>query len=210
MENTDPQPRAAKATDMIQVEPQVLRFQRPFNVARAQTVTVTNRSAERIAFKVKTTAPKMYLVRPNCGVLGAGENCVVSSTAARLGPRPGEQRRLALTPRCSGTHRAAPPRTAVVLQPQQGPTEAKTKDKFLLQTAPVPANVTVEKQHDPVRACTAAAAAAAELPLQVAKEHAVADAGPRPSVFARARRCSTRLWTRFSTPPTRTPLAATS
>jgi len=37
-----------------------------------------------------------------------------------------------------------------VLQPQQGPAEAKAKDKFLLQTAPVPASVTVEKQQDPV------------------------------------------------------------
>jgi len=92
MENSDLQPRSAKATDMIQVEPQVLRFQRPFNVARAQTVTVANRSPERIAFKVKTTAPKMYLVRPNCGVLGAGEHCVVSSTAAGRRKYLGERR----------------------------------------------------------------------------------------------------------------------
>lgn len=97
MENSDLQPRSAKATDMIQVEPQVLRFQRPFNVARAQTVTVANRSPERIAFKVKTTAPKMYLVRPNCGVLGAGEHCVVSSTAAGRRKSLGERRRPLLT-----------------------------------------------------------------------------------------------------------------
>ncbi|KAJ3108838.1 phosphatidylinositol-binding protein scs2 [Phlyctochytrium planicorne] len=45
-----------------------LEFRRPFNNVVRQTLTVTNsHPTEPLAFKVKTTAPKQYCVRPNSG-----------------------------------------------------------------------------------------------------------------------------------------------
>ncbi|KAJ3319087.1 phosphatidylinositol-binding protein scs2 [Boothiomyces sp. JEL0866] len=42
-----------------------------------QTITITNNNAEAIAFKVKTTAPKQFSVKPNGGRLEPGEKCEV-------------------------------------------------------------------------------------------------------------------------------------
>ncbi|EER43561.1 MSP domain-containing protein [Histoplasma capsulatum var. duboisii H88] len=50
-----------------------LRFHRPFNREVSQTLTIENNNDEPVAFKVKTTAPKSYCVRPNSGRIGAGE-----------------------------------------------------------------------------------------------------------------------------------------
>ncbi|KAI8850251.1 PapD-like protein [Chytridium lagenaria] len=45
-----------------------LEFRRPFNNVVKQTLKVTNtHPTESLAFKVKTTAPKQYCVRPNSG-----------------------------------------------------------------------------------------------------------------------------------------------
>lgn len=42
-------------------------------------LTVTNNSTDTaVAFKVKTTAPKLYCVRPNSGRIGPGESVEVS------------------------------------------------------------------------------------------------------------------------------------
>ncbi|OAT11313.1 vesicle-associated membrane protein-associated protein B [Blastomyces gilchristii SLH14081] len=51
-----------------------LRFQRPFTREVSQTLTIENNNDEPVAFKVKTTAPKSYCVRPNSGRIGAGES----------------------------------------------------------------------------------------------------------------------------------------
>ncbi|EEH18476.1 hypothetical protein PABG_07537 [Paracoccidioides brasiliensis Pb03] len=51
-----------------------LRFQRPFTREVSQTLTIENNNTEPVAFKVKTTAPKSYCVRPNSGRIGAGES----------------------------------------------------------------------------------------------------------------------------------------
>ncbi|KKZ60251.1 hypothetical protein EMCG_05008 [[Emmonsia] crescens] len=51
-----------------------LRFQRPFTREVSQTLTIENNNNEPVAFKVKTTAPKSYCVRPNSGRIGAGES----------------------------------------------------------------------------------------------------------------------------------------
>ncbi|KAJ3411801.1 phosphatidylinositol-binding protein scs2 [Chytridiales sp. JEL 0842] len=50
-----------------------LDFRRPFTAVVKETLTVTNtHPTEAIAFKVKTTAPKQYCVRPNSGRIPAG------------------------------------------------------------------------------------------------------------------------------------------
>ncbi|RKO85449.1 PapD-like protein, partial [Blyttiomyces helicus] len=55
-----------------------LEFRRPFTTVVKQTLTVSNpRSDTPIAFKVKTTAPKQYCVRPNSGRIAPGGSCEV-------------------------------------------------------------------------------------------------------------------------------------
>ena len=55
-----------------------LEFRRPFTSIVKQTLLVSNYHPESpIAFKVKTTAPKQYCVRPNSGKLLPGESCQI-------------------------------------------------------------------------------------------------------------------------------------
>lgn len=41
----------------------------PFNVPVTSFMKLTNPSDKRVMFKIKTTAPKKYCVRPNSGIL---------------------------------------------------------------------------------------------------------------------------------------------
>ena len=45
----------------------------PANQLKA-TLTITNVSAGNVAYKVKTTAPKAYVVKPNQGIIEARQN----------------------------------------------------------------------------------------------------------------------------------------
>ncbi|VEN53749.1 unnamed protein product [Callosobruchus maculatus] len=49
--------------------PNELKFRGPFNVSVTSYMKLTNPTEDRIMFKIKTTAPKMYCVRPNSGIL---------------------------------------------------------------------------------------------------------------------------------------------
>jgi len=53
--------------------PQILIFQRPFNVQRTRVLKIKNISDSTVVFKVKTTAPNNYIVVPNCGEIKVGE-----------------------------------------------------------------------------------------------------------------------------------------
>ncbi|KAH7149154.1 PapD-like protein [Dactylonectria estremocensis] len=57
----------------VEIEPFELSFQRPFVAEVAQTLTIKNPNTVPVAFKVKTTAPKQYCVRPNAGRIEAGQ-----------------------------------------------------------------------------------------------------------------------------------------
>jgi hypothetical protein len=59
----------------LQVEPEVLSFHRPFtfDVVQCDLSIKNNSKTDPLVFKIKTTAPKTYCVRPNCGVVGMGE-----------------------------------------------------------------------------------------------------------------------------------------
>lgn len=46
----------------------------PFTSQAAEHITIKNDSEQTIAFKVKTTAPKVYCVRPNAALVPAGES----------------------------------------------------------------------------------------------------------------------------------------
>ncbi|KAJ2972513.1 hypothetical protein NQ176_g7111 [Zarea fungicola] len=62
----------------IDVEPLELNFRRPFTVEVSQTLTIKNTSSTPLAFKVKTTAPRQYCVRPNAGRIEPGQDFDVS------------------------------------------------------------------------------------------------------------------------------------
>ncbi|CDR37803.1 CYFA0S01e17546g1_1 [Cyberlindnera fabianii] len=62
----------------IAISPAVLEFSSPFTGPSTKYITITNNSAETVAFKVKTTAPKLYCVRPNAATIAAGESVEVS------------------------------------------------------------------------------------------------------------------------------------
>ncbi|KAG5919720.1 hypothetical protein E4U42_006436 [Claviceps africana] len=89
----------------VDVLPLELSFIRPFTVEVARTLTIRNTSSTPLAFKVKTTAPKQYCVRPNAGRIEPGNSFDVT----------------------------------VLLQAmkQEPPLDAKCRDKFLVQCAPI-------------------------------------------------------------------------
>jgi hypothetical protein len=65
--------------DFLTLEPdKELEFVGPFTVVSKQTLVVKNADpTSPIAFKVKTTAPKQYCVRPNAGRIPPGESCEI-------------------------------------------------------------------------------------------------------------------------------------
>ncbi|KAJ3195696.1 phosphatidylinositol-binding protein scs2 [Entophlyctis luteolus] len=57
----------------VQIAPEALEFRRPFTHVVRQSIVLTNSGASPLlAFKIKTTAPKQYCVRPNAGTIPAG------------------------------------------------------------------------------------------------------------------------------------------
>ncbi|KAI8817112.1 PapD-like protein [Fimicolochytrium jonesii] len=64
MDSTSPQPFASLHPELQ------LEFTRPFTSVVKRTLTVSNHhTSSPVAFKVKTTAPKQYCVRPNSGIV---------------------------------------------------------------------------------------------------------------------------------------------
>ncbi|CAG8891103.1 unnamed protein product [Penicillium egyptiacum] len=61
----------------IQIEPSELGFKRPFNHEVCQVLHLSNPNEESVVFKVKTTAPKHYCVRPNSGHIEPGKTVEV-------------------------------------------------------------------------------------------------------------------------------------
>lgn len=62
----------------VDIEPSELGFQRPFTVEVARILRIKNPNSSPVAFKVKTTAPKQYCVRPNSGRIEPGHDVEVS------------------------------------------------------------------------------------------------------------------------------------
>ncbi|KAK8718394.1 hypothetical protein V6N13_045629 [Hibiscus sabdariffa] len=66
--------------DFISIHPSELKF--PFELRRQSSCSMqlTNKTEKYVAFKVKTTNPKKYCVRPNSGVVLPGSSCNVTVT----------------------------------------------------------------------------------------------------------------------------------
>lgn len=89
----------------VELDPPELGFKRPFNREICQVLHIENKNPDPVVFKVKTTAPKHYCVRPNSGRIEPGKHMDVQ----------------------------------VLLQAmkQEPPSNAKCKDKFLVQSVAV-------------------------------------------------------------------------
>lgn len=103
---------SAGGNKLITVDPEELRFQFELEKASHCDLKVSNSTDKHVAFKVKTTSPKKYFVRPNTGVIQPGDTSVIR----------------------------------VTLQPQlEYPPDMLCKDKFLLQSTPVPSITDTEE-----------------------------------------------------------------
>ncbi|XP_075032918.1 vesicle-associated membrane protein-associated protein B/C isoform X2 [Mixophyes fleayi] len=69
----------AKSEQVLVLEPQhELKFKGPFTDVVTTNLKLSNPTEKNICFKVKTTAPRRYCVRPNSGVIEAGSFINVS------------------------------------------------------------------------------------------------------------------------------------
>ncbi|XP_055963424.1 vesicle-associated membrane protein-associated protein B/C [Sorex fumeus] len=69
----------AKVEQVLSLEPQhELRFRGPFTDVVTTNLKLGNPTDRNVCFKVKTTAPRRYCVRPNSGVIDAGASINVS------------------------------------------------------------------------------------------------------------------------------------
>ncbi|EDO19576.1 hypothetical protein Kpol_1018p109 [Vanderwaltozyma polyspora DSM 70294] len=73
---------------LVEITPDVLEFKSPFTVQSTEYASITNNSNETIAFKVKTTAPKFYCVRPNAAVVAPGETVQIQVILLGLAEEP--------------------------------------------------------------------------------------------------------------------------
>ena len=68
-----------KQEQVLALEPSTeLRFKGPFTEVVTSQLKITNPTNERVCFKVKTTAPRQYCVRPNSGLLAPQESQTVA------------------------------------------------------------------------------------------------------------------------------------
>ncbi|KAG9083280.1 phosphatidylinositol-binding protein scs2, partial [Ceratobasidium sp. 370] len=65
-----------------------IQFNRPFNREVCCMLTVANHNAEPVAFRIKTTAPKLYDVRPNSGRIEPGGSVDVQVLLQPMRPDP--------------------------------------------------------------------------------------------------------------------------
>lgn len=91
--------------DILEVEPQELKFSFELKKQSSCSVELINKTDNHVAFKVKTTNPKKYCVRPNTGVILPNSNTNFSVT---------------------------------MQAPKVAPPDLVCRDKFLVQSTPVP------------------------------------------------------------------------
>ncbi|XP_019907277.1 vesicle-associated membrane protein-associated protein B isoform X3 [Esox lucius] len=69
----------ARQEQVLQLEPpHELKFRGPFTDVVTATLKLSNPTDRNVCFKVKTTAPRRYCVRPNSGIIDAGTSINVS------------------------------------------------------------------------------------------------------------------------------------
>ncbi|XVE57575.1 hypothetical protein DITRI_Ditri04bG0101000 [Diplodiscus trichospermus] len=71
---------AGEANQLISVHPNDLKFIFELEKQSFCDLKVVNNSEHHVAFKVKTTSPKKYFVRPNTGVVQPWDSCFIRVT----------------------------------------------------------------------------------------------------------------------------------
>ncbi|KAJ8774492.1 hypothetical protein K2173_016938 [Erythroxylum novogranatense] len=71
---------AGGGSQMVTVHPDELRFIFELEKQSFCDLKVANNTEHHVAFKVKTTSPKKYFVRPNSGVIQPWDSCVIRVT----------------------------------------------------------------------------------------------------------------------------------
>lgn len=71
---------SAGFNQLITVDPDELKFQFEVDKQSYCDLKVVNNTEHYVAFKVKTTSPKKYFVRPNTGVIQPWDSCVIRVT----------------------------------------------------------------------------------------------------------------------------------
>nr|XP_017234506.1 PREDICTED: vesicle-associated protein 1-1-like isoform X3 [Daucus carota subsp. sativus] len=66
--------------ELMNIEPRELKFAFELKKQISSSLTLFNKSDKHVAFKVKTTNPKKYCVRPNTGVVQPGSTCDITVT----------------------------------------------------------------------------------------------------------------------------------
>ncbi|PUZ53083.1 hypothetical protein GQ55_5G025200 [Panicum hallii var. hallii] len=74
--------------DLVEIHPRELQFTFEVKKQSSCTVHLVNKSNEYVAFKVKTTSPKRYCVRPNTGVILPRKTCEFTVTMQALRTAP--------------------------------------------------------------------------------------------------------------------------
>lgn len=67
-------------SDLLSIEPSELKFPIELGKQVTSSLQVINQTESDVAFKIKTTAPKNYCVRPNIGTVAPGGSCSISVT----------------------------------------------------------------------------------------------------------------------------------
>lgn len=84
----------AKQDQVLIIEPQhELAFVGPFTTAVSAVMTLRNPSDRKVCFKIKTTAPKRYCVKPNSGVIDAKQAVQVAVSLQPFEYDPNEKNR---------------------------------------------------------------------------------------------------------------------
>ncbi|CAM8902909.1 hypothetical protein QQ045_009753 [Rhodiola kirilowii] len=65
---------------LVSVHPEDLRFYVELERQSYCDLKITNHSEYYVAFKVKTTSPKKYFVRPNTGIIRPQDSCIIRVT----------------------------------------------------------------------------------------------------------------------------------
>lgn len=72
----------------VKIVPDTLEFKTPLTSESTDYIEINNESDEAVAFKVKTTAPKLYCVRPTAGKINAGESTKIEIIFLGLAEEP--------------------------------------------------------------------------------------------------------------------------
>lgn len=74
--------------ELLEIQPRELKFTFELKKQSSCSIHLVNKSDQYLAFKVKTTSPKRYCVRPNTGVVKPNSECdvMVTMQAQRVAP----------------------------------------------------------------------------------------------------------------------------